>query len=181
MPTAPSPAQPCTLVIFGASGDLTRRKLLPAVYNLLLDRLLPPDYAVLGLGRKPMSDDEFREVARTGIEEFSRQTMDPERWKDFQGRLFYINGEIDDPSTFASMKDRLHDIETKFNLPGHRIFYLAIPPTAFAPSCEGLSNAGLIYPVDQSGVFSRGDCGKADRPRFGISPKNQFHDRTSIR
>ena len=169
MPTAPSPqssspksesgrssaAQPCTLVIFGASGDLTRRKLLPAVYNLLLDGLLPADYAVLGLGRKPMSDEEFREIARTGIEEFSRQTMDAERWNDFQGRLFYINGEIDDPSTFATMKDRLHDIETKFNLPGHRIFYLAIPPTAFAPSCEGLANSGLIYPVDNGAAYSR--------------------------
>ena len=154
-PVRSSAAQPCTLVIFGASGDLTRRKLLPAVYNLLLDRLLPADYAVLGLGRKPMSDEEFREIARTGIEEFSRQTMDTERWNDFQSRLFYINGEIDDPSTFATMKDRLHDIETKFNLPGHRIFYLAIPPTAFAPSCEGLANSGLIYPVDKGSAFSR--------------------------
>ena len=154
-PVRSTGAQPCTLVIFGASGDLTRRKLLPAVYNLLLDGLLPSNYAVLGLGRKPMSDDEFREVARTGIEEFSRQTLNTEKWDDFQGRLFYINGEIDDPGTFKWMKDRLHEIEGTFNLPGHRIFYLAIPPTAFAPSCEGLANAGLIYPVDNGAAFSR--------------------------
>ena len=137
-----SSAQPCTLIIFGGSGDLTRRKLLPAVYNLLLDGLLPSNYAVLGLGRKPMSHEKFREVARKGIEEFSRQTMNVEKWNDFQRRLFYINGEIDDHATFAGMKNQLEEIEKTFNLPGHRIYYLAIPPTAFAPSCEGLSHAG---------------------------------------
>jgi len=150
-----SSAQPCTLIIFGGSGDLTRRKLLPAVYNLLLDGLLPSNYAVLGLGRKPMSHEKFREVARKGIEEFSRQTMNVEKWNDFQRRLFYINGEIDDHTTFAGIKNQLEEIEKTFNLPGHRIYYLAIPPTAFAPSCEGLSHAGLIYPVENGSVFSR--------------------------
>ena len=151
----PSTAQPCTLIIFGASGDLTRRKLLPALYNLLLDGLLPSNYAVLGLGRKALSDDEFRGIARDGIEQFSRQTMNTEKWTDFQSRLFYINGEIDDSATFKQMKERLNDIETKFKIPGHRIFYLAIPPTAFSPSCEGLHQAGLIYPADNHSPFSR--------------------------
>ena len=150
-----SSAQPCTLVIFGASGDLTRRKLLPAVYNLLLDGFLPSNYAVLGLGRKPMSHEEFRKIARNGIEQFSRQTLAPEKWEDFQRRLYYMNGVIDDPSTFASMKEQLQDIETTFELPGHRIFYLAVPPAAFAPSCEGLARAELIHPVTGAAPFSR--------------------------
>ena len=148
-------AQPCTLVIFGASGDLTRRKLLPAVYNLLLDGLLPSNYAVLGLGRKEMNDDAFREVARGGIEEFSRQTMNSEKWDHFQSRLFYTNGEIDDPNTFQQMKAKLEDIEAKLQLPGNRIFYLAIPPTTFMPACEGLHQAGLIYDMDDSSPYSR--------------------------
>ena len=151
---APS-AQPCILVIFGASGDLTRRKLLPAVYNLLLDGLLPSNYAVLGLGRKPMSHEEFRKIARSGIEQFSRQTLAPEKWEDFQRRLYYMNGEIDDPSTFDSMKEKLQDIEKTFELPGHRIFYLAVPPAAFAPSCEGLASAELIHPATGAAPFSR--------------------------
>ncbi|MDH5296236.1 MAG: hypothetical protein OEW26_03825, partial [Nitrospirota bacterium] len=68
--------QSCTIVIFGASGDLTRRKLLPALYNLLLDGLLPDNFAVLGLGRKTLSDEDFRSIAREGIEQFSRQTLE---------------------------------------------------------------------------------------------------------
>lgn len=148
-------AQPCTLVIFGGSGDLTRRKLLPAVYNLLLDGLLPSNYAVLGLGRKPLSDEDFREIARKGIEDYSRQTMNAEKWEDFQRRLFYMSGRIDDRSTFSNMRGKIEEIEKTFNLPGHRIFYLAIPPTSFAPACEGLSEAGLIYPVEHGSAFSR--------------------------
>lgn len=154
-PSRSSSAQSCTLVIFGASGDLTRRKLLPALYNLLLDGLLPSNYAVLGLGRKPMSHQEFREVARDGIQSFSRQKMHPEKWKDFQRRLFYMNGQIDDASTFDLMKEQLEEIENSFNIPGHRIFYLALPPTAFAPACEGLARAELIHPVNSKAPFSR--------------------------
>ncbi len=148
-------AEPCTLVIFGASGDLTRRKLLPAVYNLLLDGLLPSNYAVLGLGRKSISDEEFGSIARDGIEKFSRQAMNEEKWKDFQSRLFYMSGEIGKATTYEHMKTRLEEIETKLQLPGHRIFYLAIPPTTFRPACEGLHQAGLIYAVDDHSPFSR--------------------------
>ena len=150
-----SSAQPCTIVIFGGSGDLTRRKLLPAVYNLMLDGLLPSNFAVLGLGRKPLSHQDFRDIARKGIENYSRQTLNEEKWEDFQRRLFYMSGKIDDPSTFSNMKDQLREIETTFQLPGNRIFYLAIPPTSFAPACEGLSSAGLIYPAKNHSAFSR--------------------------
>ena len=150
-----SPAEPCTLVIFGASGDLTRRKLLPAIYNLLLDGLLPANYAVLGLGRKRLSDEEFGEIARNGIEKFSRQTLNQEKWKDFQNRLFYMNGEIDDLATFTNMKTRLEGIEQQLNLPGNRIFYLAVPPTTFQPACEGLHKAGLIYDSHKPSPYSR--------------------------
>jgi len=149
-------AEPCTLIIFGASGDLTRRKLLPAVYNLLLDGLLPENYAVLGLGgRTKMSDEAFGDIARDGIEKFSRQTLDEEKWKDFQRRLFYMNGPIDDAATYTTMKSRLEKIESTFNLPGHRIFYLAIPPTTFKPACQGLHQAGLIYDVADPSHYSR--------------------------
>ncbi|RMH36901.1 MAG: glucose-6-phosphate dehydrogenase [Nitrospirae bacterium] len=146
--------QPCSLVIFGASGDLTKRKLLPALYNLLLDGLLPP-CLVLGLGRKPWSDEDFRQVAREGIEQFSRQPLQPERWEDFQRRLFYMSGKLDDRQTFVQLKKRLEDLETRHHLPGNRIYYLAIPPTAFAAACQGLDYAGLVYPVDDRSPYSR--------------------------
>ena len=102
-----------------------------------------------------MNDDAFRDIARSGIEEFSRQTMNSEKWNDFQSRLFYTNGEIDDLNTFQQMKTRLEEIEAKFQLPGHRIFYLAIPPTTFSPACEGLHQAGLIYNIDDHSPYSR--------------------------
>ena len=84
---APTP-QPCTLVIFGGSGDLARRKLLPAVYNLALDNLLPESFAVLGVARRSLSDEAFRDNARQGIERFSRRPLDPARWSDYERRLF---------------------------------------------------------------------------------------------
>lgn len=162
-PTPPSPCddtirnaaiQPCALVIFGASGDLTRRKLLPALYNLLLDRLLPP-FIVLGMGRKPWSDEEFRQVAREGIERYSRQSFQAEAWDKFQRRLFYMSGELDDLQSFVRLKKRLEELEHQFHLPGNRIYYLAIPPTAFASACQGLEYAGMVYPVDAHGPYSR--------------------------
>ena len=147
--------QPCTIVIFGASGDLTQRKLLPALYNLLLDGLLPDNFAVLGLGRKSLSDEAFRKIAREGIEQFSRQTLEPNKWKTFQGRLFYCAGDIAASDYYGTIRDRLKEIESPFNLPGNRLFYLAIPPTSFAPACEGLQQAGLVAAPDQASTYSR--------------------------
>ncbi len=148
-------AEPCTLVIFGGSGDLARRKLVPAVYNLLLDGVLPADYAILGLGRKTLSDKEFRASLRDGITKYSRQKLADDRWKDFERRLFYLSGSIDEPASYHEIKKRCEEIEADLKLPGNRIFYLAIPPTSFAPACEGLKAAGLIQAVGNKAPFSR--------------------------
>src|SRR5574342_1257660 len=86
------PVEPCTLVIFGGSGDLARRRLIPALYNLLLDGLMPSNYAVLGLGRTPMSDEEFRGIAREGVMAHSRQALVETTWNEFAAHLHYIAG-----------------------------------------------------------------------------------------
>ena len=150
-----SSAESCTLVIFGGSGDLAKRKLVPAVYNLLLDGVLPPNYAVLGLGRKPLSDEEFRASSRDGITKYSRQKLADAKWADFERRLFYLSSSIDEPQSYHDIKTRCEKIEAELKLPGNRIFYLAIPPTSFAPACEGLKQAGLIQPIGNSAPFSR--------------------------
>ena len=156
MQTSSSAAvEPCTLVIFGGSGDLTRRKLLPAVYNLVLDGSLPPNYTVVGIGRKEWSDDDFRKVAREGIEKFSRQSLQEDKWEEFARRLHYVSGAIEDPKMYHGLRNRIEEIEAQFELPGHRIFYLAIPPTSFAPSSQGLCQAGLIYPPELPNRVSR--------------------------
>src|SRR5437899_9882687 len=95
-PTHPLVPQPCTLVIFGGSGDLARRKLVPAVYNLLLDGVLPPNYAILATGRKALSDADFRKTAQEGIVTYSRQKINENVWPGFERRLFYVAGSIDD-------------------------------------------------------------------------------------
>ncbi len=146
---------PCTIVIFGSSGDLTKRKLLPALYNLLLDQLLPKNFIVLGLGRKTLSDEEFRAIAREGIEQFSRQSLKSDAWETFHSRLFYCSGDIGDSTYYSTIGTRLEELETQFNMPGHRIFYLAIPPTSFSSACEGLHQAGLIAPPFQETPCSR--------------------------
>ncbi|MEK6525650.1 MAG: glucose-6-phosphate dehydrogenase, partial [Nitrospirota bacterium] len=148
-------AEPCTLVIFGGSGDLARRKLVPALYNLLLDGVLPTNYAVLGIGRTPLSDQDFRASLRESIVKYSRQVLAEGKWAEFERRFFYQSGAIDDPKSYKEIKARLEKIEADLKLPGHRIFYLAIPPTSFALACEGLQRSGLAHPPDNSHPFCR--------------------------
>ncbi len=145
------PVESCTLVIFGGSGDLARRRLIPALYNLLLDGLLPSNYVVLGLGRTPMDDEEFRAVVRDGVIKHSRQALIEDTWNTFSKHLFYLAGGNEDAQTYARLKARAEELEHTFQLPGNRIFYLSIPPTSFAPVCEGLAASGLAgNPATQS-------------------------------
>ena len=149
------PVEPCTLVIFGGSGDLARRRLIPALYNLLLDGLLPPTYAVIGLGRKSMTDEEFRATVRDGVATHSRQALAEDKWKDFAPHLFYVSGGNEDPNTYARLKSRAEEIERNLQLPGNRIFYLSIPPSSFASVCEGLEQAGLATKPEAHTPYAR--------------------------
>jgi glucose-6-phosphate 1-dehydrogenase len=131
------------VIIFGGSGDLARRRLIPALYNLLLDGLLPSNCAVLGLGRKPMNDEEYRATLREGVLKFSRQALDEQRWAAFAQHVFYTAGENESADTYKALKARTEEIERTLRLPGNRIFYLSIPPSSFASVCEGLEQVGL--------------------------------------
>ncbi|MDF2756881.1 MAG: zwf1, partial [Nitrospira sp.] len=123
------PVEPCTLVIFGGSGDLARRRLIPALYNLLLDGLLPGNFVVLGLGRKQMTDEDFRASLREGVLAHSRQELAEEQWRTFAARLFYLSGGNEDAQTYQALKQRAETLERQLGLPGNRIFYLSIPPS----------------------------------------------------
>jgi len=147
--------EPCTLVIFGGSGDLARRKLVPALYNLLLDGMLPSNYSVLGIGRKPLSDADFRASLREGVLKYSRQALAEQQWADFERHLFYFSGSIEDVQSYQDIKTRVEKIEAELALPGHRIFYLAVPPDSFAPACDGLQRVGLVHRPDPSLPFCR--------------------------
>jgi glucose-6-phosphate 1-dehydrogenase len=147
--------QPATLVILGGGGDLAKRKLLPAIYNLRLDGLLPDKFAVVGFGRRELSDTDFRGFAREGIEKFSRQPLQAKNWPDFERSLFFSSGTLEDAQAFAALKKRLEEIDSELGLPGNRIFYLSIPPTLIETSVQQLRAAGLIAPPSARGPFTR--------------------------
>src|SRR5215212_5389758 len=96
-----APAGPCALVIFGGSGDLTKRKLLPALVNLARDRLLPRDFAVIALARRPMSDDDFRNCVSKDLDELTKAPPEPELWRWLEPRLFYFSDDLTAPETYA--------------------------------------------------------------------------------
>ena len=133
-----------TIVIFGGAGDLARRKLLPALYNLHVDGLLPPRIVIGGVGRKPMSDDEYRAFAKAGVAKFSRRPIDEATWAIFAEALFFVTAGLDDEPGLAPLGTRLGTIEHERGLNGDRIYYLAVPPTLFAPTVKELARARLV-------------------------------------
>src|SRR5438093_13001126 len=136
--TPPVAAEPVTVVIFGGAGDLAHRKLLPALYNLHVDGLLPPRTAIVGIGRKPMTDDAYREFAKDGITQFSRRPIDEHVWETFASSVFFVSGSIDEDASLAPLGSRLHVIEHERGLSGNRIYYLAVPPSLFVPTGKQL-------------------------------------------
>ncbi|WP_435018756.1 glucose-6-phosphate dehydrogenase [Tundrisphaera sp. TA3] len=149
--------QPCVLVIFGGAGDLSWRKLLPAVYNLNVDGLLPSNFAVVGfgLGSQGDPDEWFRARARDGIQHFSRQPLDEGHWADFSRALSYVEGSFKDLKAYETLKEKLHAVDQQFGIPGSRIFYLSIPPQMVPISVEHLKSAGMVQPPEETRSFTR--------------------------
>jgi glucose-6-phosphate 1-dehydrogenase len=136
--------EPVTLVIFGGAGDLAHRKLLPALYNLHLDALLPPRFAAVGTGRTAMTDGAYRAFAKDGVSRFSRRPLDEAAWQTFAESLFFVKASLDDSTAFAPLGSKLDLIEHERGMPGNRIYYLAVPPTTFVPTVKRLAGAGLV-------------------------------------
>jgi glucose-6-phosphate 1-dehydrogenase len=133
------PAPPCVMVIFGASGDLTHRKLIPALFDLHKAGLLSKQVSVLGFSRSALTDDDFRRSAREGIEQFSQFDASEAAWQAFASRLHYMSGQFDEPASYEALRQRLAQLDAE----GNRIFYLATPPELFQTIAAQLGNAGL--------------------------------------
>ena len=140
-------SSPAMMVIFGASGDLANRKLLPAIYKLSQQRLLPPNFVILGYARSPLSDDEFRHRARTSMAGNSEVEFQSSAWDAFAPRLFYISGEYDDDKGFERLQERISTLEEQWNIGGNRLFYLSTPPSVYEPIITCLGNADLVKPA----------------------------------
>ena len=142
--SAAKPAAPGVLVILGASGDLTKRLLMPALLNLACDRLLPDGFAVVGMGRDVMTSEEFRERQRGDIRTFcTRGTVDADRWSWLESRLHYMAGEFDDVDAFARLKRLVDDAGAEVGAGGNTLLYLAISPDFFALVNRQLDAAGF--------------------------------------
>src|SRR5262249_25634675 len=132
-------APSCVVVIFGANGDLTQRKLLPALYRLAYDRRLSSGFAIIGLSRTELSDDDFRNKMREGVEKCSEDTrIDDDLWNTFAKGLFYVAGDVGDADLYKRLASRLSEIEKERNTGGNVLFYLSTQPSQYAPVTLGL-------------------------------------------
>jgi len=148
-----SQPEACTVVIFGATGDLTHRKLVPAMYNLAVDGELPPSVKILGFARREKSDDEFREGLKALNMEVSRNGHDPEIWADFEHSIHYHQSEFQDIEGYQRLAERLDEIDRVHGGKGNRLFYVASAPEFFDDILENLKAAGLNQAPD--GCWSR--------------------------
>lgn len=134
---------PTVIVIFGASGDLTSRKLVPALFNLSVDRLLPKRFFLIGYGRKTVSDDDFRSSLKESLSAHSRRPIDETVWEKIAPGVSFHSGSYDNPESFEQLKDKISEIEKEEGEPIQCIFYLSTPPSGFLPILENLGNSGL--------------------------------------
>ena len=138
-------ADPCILVIFGATGDLTARKLLPALYNLTRDGLLPAHFACVGFARREKSHDEFRQEMREAVAKYSRVLpIDPNLWQAFSEQLFYHRSEFNHDAGYEELKDLLQKLDKQFGTRGNHLFYLSTQPSFFSGIIEKLSQHKLL-------------------------------------
>src|SRR3984893_18383625 len=140
----PQAVVPCALVIFGASGDLTKRKLVPSLYNLGSYHLLPADFSIIGVARRPLTDEIFRDQLGKDLAELGTQPVDPNLWNVFRGRISYCAGAFDDPATYKKLAESLAESEKNFKTSGNVVFYLSVQPDYFGPIAKRLSEAGLL-------------------------------------
>jgi glucose-6-phosphate 1-dehydrogenase len=139
------PREPCGMVLFGASGDLAHRKIIPALYNLALDGALPESFFLVGYSRTEMSDAEFRSGLKESVGQSSRRKpINEQVWEKFSARLSYCAGAYDKAESFDKLAKTLGPLDQKHGTRGNRLFYIATPPTVFQPILEGLGKAKLV-------------------------------------
>lgn len=152
----PKLAEPCVMVIFGATGDLTGRKLLPALYNLAKDDQLPTHFACVGFARRDKDNQIFRAEMKEAVSNFSRtQPLDEQLWSTFQEQIFYHQSEFHDDEGYERLRLALLDIDRKFGTKGNRVFYLSTQPSFFPLIVEKLAAHQLIYDPNDNSKWSR--------------------------
>ena len=150
---SPAPSGPCVMVIFGATGDLTARKLMPALYNLVRGNLLSREFAVVGVGRSDYSIDQFRQLIAQKIKSFATTHVDSDLVDWLMRRLYFVTGEFNDPQTYARLAQALADVDKNHNTHGNYFFYLATSPVFFGDIADHLGASELV--CEKSGQWRR--------------------------
>src|ERR671917_1108968 len=136
--------EPCVVVIFGATGDLTKRKLIPALYRLVQDRLVPAEFAVVGASRTELSHEEFRAKMREAVAQFAEGGLGDEQvWDSFAQKLYYATLDIGTADHYATLAALLSQIDSERGTQGNRLFYLSTSPTLYSEAVAQLGRAGL--------------------------------------
>ena len=151
--TAGSAGSPCVMVIFGASGDLTKRKLIPALINLAQENLLARDFAIVGFSFDQMTTDSFRAHLTEDLKTFEEQPVDPKLWNWFLERIYYVQGDFKDPAAYQRLKEQIAAAEQKHGTQGNRFHYLAVSPVFFSEIVRQLNNVGLTK--ENNGSWTR--------------------------
>jgi glucose-6-phosphate 1-dehydrogenase len=141
---AQAPAEPCVLAIFGASGDLTKRLLMPAFYNLVCDGLLPEQFAIVGIAMDDFTTESFRQKMSQDIKQFSTRTeFDAQKWDWLCSRLHYMPGKFDDHAAFGRLAELVSKLDQQYQAKGNVLFYMATPPSVFGLISDNLEKAGF--------------------------------------
>lgn len=137
-------ADPCAIVIFGAAGDLTKRLLLPAIYNLARNNLLPQEFAIVGVAHTQMSQDDFRSQLKRDIHEFATVDVDDRLWQQLEQRSYYLQGEFQDAKLYQQLQDLLTQVDRECGTQGNYLFYLATSSNFFCDIIAQLGSAGMV-------------------------------------
>ncbi|KLO61934.1 glucose-6-phosphate dehydrogenase [Dermacoccus sp. PE3] len=142
----PRIAGPCSVVLFGVTGDLARKKLMPAIYDLFHRGLLPPGFSLVGFARRDWEDQDFMQIVKDAVRERARTGFDEKVWTNLADGIRFVPGTFDDPKAFELLATTLKELEETRGTEGNAAFYLSIPPGSFAQVCEQLEAAGLTEP-----------------------------------
>ena len=145
---------PCTIILFGATGDLTHRKLAPALYRLAMQGQLPSDYAIVGFARRDWTDDVFRDELKKTLKETGGPDFDA-NWPSFASHVAFSGGEFDQADAYMALKEKLETLDKSHGSRGNHLFYLAVAPEFFGMIVDHLHDAGLIRPPHEDGPWSR--------------------------
>ncbi len=135
--------EPCSMIIFGGSGDLTRRKLIPALFRLSQQRMIPAGFTIIGMARSPMSDEQYRSMLRTWIEKETGPLTDSARWDSFAQGIHYLSADYHDPAVYSGLKSSLSNTEAARKTAGNRIYYLATAPGDYDGIIRNLGQSGM--------------------------------------